>query len=943
MRDLVGHQMGPYEIRDLIAAGGMAVVYRAFQPALNKDVAIKVLRTSLADDPQFVERFRREAMAAAGLRHQNILPVYDAGTFEGRHYIVMDYVPGGTLTQRLAKGALPADEAADLAAQIADALNYAHARPRPVIHRDLKPSNILMDEDGKPLLTDFGIAHVMSSEQHLTQTGTSLGTPEYMSPEQGQALPVDGRTDIYSLGVMLYQMVTGRVPFQANTPIGVMLQHVGQTPPNPHDLNASVPKYMENIILRSLAKHPDDRFATAREMAQALRERRVVEVPATAFRPQEAGATIAYPYDRRGATPPPYVPPPGPPPGAVPGRRRSGRGLAVAVLSLALLAAFIAIGYMLAGDSLRGAIAARPAQTEAPAPPTSAPTDVPTDTPEPPRPTPTSKKGIVVLGAEKPPEPSAISPPAPEATDVPAIPTDTPVVGPSPTVAVAASAPTEAPPTTSAPTSAPTEAPPTTSAPTSAPLPPGVVTDFESFGTWVPGDQKYGTLMQSNARVQSGTYSARLDYQFPAIADNYVVLLHKPRALALPGEPGALSLNVFGDGSGHFLNAWIKDSQGEVRAFPFGRIQHNGAWQTMTAPLDMAAPWPQAHISGPDNGRLDYPISLQALVLDGVPDGGGPFQGTIYLDDLVTAAGGPGPVSQPTPSGGGDAVQPTPTTATAAPPPSGLTGLIAYTANGGQGRGVYVLDVASGNTWLAFAEGRQPDIRGDRRIALNGAGGGRDNLWSVNADGSAARANTNHPEDAYPSWSPSGVSAAFHSSFQGDGVNRIYMAGDMGARAEPNKLLLNGQSVFGRDPTWLENWRIAFTGCDYWGSGSNCGIWSLNSDGSGGPARITEDPNDRSSDDRGGLLLFGRPSGGNWEVFAIADGGGQARNLTNSPNQEWGAAFSPDGRSIAFMSDRGGVWSIWVMNADGSGARRLLDVPGGFGGDWAEEKLSWAP
>jgi hypothetical protein len=162
------------------------------------------------------------------------------------------------------------------------------------------------------------------------------------------------------------------------------------------------------------------------------------------------------------------------------------------------------------------------------------------------------------------------------------------------------------------------------------------VTDFETPDTWAPGAQKYGTLTQSSERAQSGKYSARLDYAIPAVAENYVVLLHKPRPLPIQGNPCTLKLNVYGDGSGHFLNAWVSDSKGEVRQFSFGRIEHNGSWQPMTALLDTSAPWPQVHISGPDNGRLDFPISLNALVLDAVGDG--PFRGSIYLDDLVTGA-----------------------------------------------------------------------------------------------------------------------------------------------------------------------------------------------------------------------------------------------------------------------------------------------------------------
>jgi TolB protein len=147
--------------------------------------------------------------------------------------------------------------------------------------------------------------------------------------------------------------------------------------------------------------------------------------------------------------------------------------------------------------------------------------------------------------------------------------------------------------------------------------------------------------------------------------------------------------------------------------------------------------------------------------------------------------------------------------------------------------------------------------------------------------------------------------------------------------------------VFGRAPVWLENWRIAFTGCDYWAGGSKCGIWTVNSDNSGAPAQLTDRPEDRATDTAAGTLLFASPFSGNWEIYAISINGGSAANLTNSPSQDAGATFSPDGRSIAFMSDRDGSWAIWVMAASGGNAQKLIDVPGGFGGDWQDERLTW--
>jgi hypothetical protein len=164
------------------------------------------------------------------------------------------------------------------------------------------------------------------------------------------------------------------------------------------------------------------------------------------------------------------------------------------------------------------------------------------------------------------------------------------------------------------------------------------VLDFESFGYWKVGDQHYGTLTQSSEQAHSGSYSAKLAYNFPVVDQEYVVFL-SPSGVPLAGQPSALTLWVYGDGSGHFLNTWVKDATGQVRQFTFGRVNHKG-WQQMTAALDSSAPWPQGHISGPDSSQLTYPLTLEALVLDAVPHNAGPFTGAIYLDDLATAAGG---------------------------------------------------------------------------------------------------------------------------------------------------------------------------------------------------------------------------------------------------------------------------------------------------------------
>lgn len=275
MDSLIGQTIGPYKIVEKIGEGGMAVVYKGFQQSLNRYVAIKTLRTDLAQDEQFVARFRREALAVAELNHPNILHVYDAGVAYGLYYIVMAYVDGGSLRDLITQGPLEIDYAVSIAAQIADALDHAHRQG--IIHRDVKSNNILISRDGRPLLTDFGIAKALHESQGLTRTGMSIGTPEYMAPEQIQGQQVDGRTDIYALGNVLYEMLVGWAPFATTTPVAALYKQVNEPPPPIRQANIHVPAWLEAIVNKALAKRPQDRFQTAGEFAQALRERRIPE------------------------------------------------------------------------------------------------------------------------------------------------------------------------------------------------------------------------------------------------------------------------------------------------------------------------------------------------------------------------------------------------------------------------------------------------------------------------------------------------------------------------------------------------------------------------------------------------------------------------------------------------------------------------------------------
>ena len=272
MEGLVGRDIGRYHIIEPLGEGGMATVYRAFDTRLEREVAIKVIQREITGSRQAAEllrRFEREAKVLAQLDHPNIVKVFDYGEYEGSPYLVMQFVRGGVL--RLEPGApLPYDEAARLLAPVARALEYAHEHK--LVHRDVKPSNILLSEKGEPLLSDFGIAKILDLEEsaHLTGAGVGIGTPAYMSPEQGLGNPVDYRSDIYSLGVVFYQMVTGRIPFQADTPMAIVIKHINDPLPRPRDFAPHLPDEAERIIFKAMQKKPEGRYASISEFRSAL-------------------------------------------------------------------------------------------------------------------------------------------------------------------------------------------------------------------------------------------------------------------------------------------------------------------------------------------------------------------------------------------------------------------------------------------------------------------------------------------------------------------------------------------------------------------------------------------------------------------------------------------------------------------------------------------------
>ncbi len=368
----------------------MADVFLAEDVRLGRQVAVKVLRAPFADDDEFVERFRIEAQAAALLNHPNIVTVHDRGHDEGRWYLVMEYVRGETLKQRLQRdGRLAPEEAASIACDLLAALQAAHERH--IVHRDVTSQNVLLSDDGRVKVADFGIARIGASA--LTRSGMMMGTSHYLSPEQARGLPADERSDIYGAGVVLFEMLTGRVPFTADSDVAVALKHVNEAPPRPRDLDPAIPEAVEQVVLRALAKDPDQRLQTAAAFAAALRCAASPAAPAVSGAPGVSEAPVvstapvvsaaaASPTGQSAAapSPPTAVATATAPPATVvledktgatvakPARRRTRRRLVVAFVLLAAAAAAGAALYVFvisAGAAVPDVVGRRAAEARA--------------------------------------------------------------------------------------------------------------------------------------------------------------------------------------------------------------------------------------------------------------------------------------------------------------------------------------------------------------------------------------------------------------------------------------------------------------------------------------------------------------------------------------------------------------------------------------------------
>jgi len=644
---------GRYRVDSQLGRGGMGAVYRARDTRLNVLVAVKEMEPQPGLEPHLLQemrsQFHQEATVLARLNHPHLVGVTDFFEEGDSVYLVMRFIEGESLAQRITRtGPIPEHQVVAWTGQLLDALAYCHQNG--VIHRDIKPQNIIIRPDGQVVLVDFGLVKLWNPSDPRTVTAVrGMGTPQYAPPEQYEVETghTEPRSDLYSLGATMYHALTGQVPPTATLRIASPEEFVPV-----RSLASRISTRTAAAIEKAMELARSHRWPSAAEMALGLG----LAVSRTGMAKHETAMQTYAPVDTV------RIPPLSVSDSLTRPKRKGAWWIAGILGGLLLAAAVIAVLLL-----LRGYGAAWLSVSPGNRPPTTSESVAPTDAP-----TPTATRA-----ATSTPRPTSTVTTTPRATA-----TRRPLVAgtPMPTRTVR---PTATPTVEAVATATPRAAASGSPTPSPAPLTSGALIDFEQWGTWRRGDQPYGDLVQTQERVKSGSYAAKLTYDFPAVADDYVVFI---RSLSLAGQPNQFGLWTYGDGSGHFVNLWLQDSAGEVWSVALGRLGGAG-WQQLVGSLAPGLPWPSGHISGPDNGSVDYPVKFYALVVD--RPGTGPGQGQVYFDDLTAWRTG---VAAPTPAPTTAAV--VQATATAAPPPSGEVGRIVFTLQAGDAYYLYSTDPA---------------------------------------------------------------------------------------------------------------------------------------------------------------------------------------------------------------------------------------------------------
>ncbi len=903
MSDLIGQHLGQYEIIAKIGVGGMASVYQARQESVGRDVAVKTISTNLIGVTDFSRRFEREARTIASLSHPHILKVFDYGQYQNSVYLVMELMTGGSLADLIRKGPLPLDEVLRVLDQIAPALDYAHRRS--IIHRDLKPQNVLMDDEGNAYLMDFGIAKMVQDKTNLTVTGMMMGTPAYMSPEQWNSTSVDSRADIYALGVILYEMLSGALPFDGDTPFRLMHQHVYETPPHITRARHDLPEAVNEVLDKALAKERDQRYTTAEELVRAFKGAlHLNEQPAdpsqqapvratSTRRPTEQmdDDTFVLNKDKR-PTPATFL------------MARKITDTAALRLKTPSGRLYLALGTLIVLIVVFGISAAilanRPATTltQTPTLPSSAVALVATSIPAL-SPTPTVKVILIADTSTTQPTPSL----SPTPTNAPPTATSTPIDTVTSTAADTATQ-TSLPPTL---TFTDTVVP--TTLPVILPTTPPATLDEE------------GTL----AAMIAATSTANLRALYQTLEVRFT-----QTALAVPNTDTPLPATA---------TTVATDSPIPPTQTPLPTLTptHTAPPPSDTPTLTPTTPAPTATDSPIPPTQTPLPTltpTNTAPPPSDTPTLTPPTPAPTATDSPIPPTQTPLPTLTPTHT----ALPPTDTplpsatfTSTATPteavtPLGGGLGEIVLKSGRDGAKDFYTINVDGSNLRrITNTNADNGDITPSpdgKQIAFWSNRDGKYQLYVMDADGSNVRRLTNDKYNDYaPAWSPDGKQFAFVTDRDNNDLE-IYL---MDADGSNPRRLTKSRGVDVR-PVWsADGKRILF-------NSNRTGyfqIYVMDTDGTNTRRVVSSPLNDfyPSWSPDGKQIVFHSDRTRNFEIWTVNSDGSGLKRLTTTKGKTSNIypSWSPDGARILFTSDRDGTPKLYVMDTDGSNVQLISD------------------
>lgn len=831
MANLVGRTLGKYRLVARLGRGGMAEVYKAYQPGLDRYVGIKVLHAHLVDDQDFIGRFEREALAIGKLRHPNIVQAVDFDRDGETYFMAMEFIDGPTFkdelkARRTANKPFSLEEVARIFTALCNAIDYAHSRG--MVHRDIKPANVMISDDGQVVLTDFGIARIMGATQY-TQTGALSGTPAYMSPEQGQGERGDERSDIYSLGVMLYEMVTGIVPYDADTPFAVIMKHISEPLPLPSKINPTIPEAVERVILKAMSKDPDDRYQTANEMAMAMREA-VGLTPGDSLinHPLNTVATAPQVQQIEHAT------------GPISSMERT------------------TLGNTASGNTAPGATVWSDGSTA-----------------------------------------TAVGPPGSKGLPIVAI-----LVGG------------------------------------------GVVI---LLLTGIIAALLLPSLSNRTDRTATETASAVAMIRATETAQS------RQTETASQSELQAQSRNA--TATAQMGTVIARDATETARDSVLATLAAENKLQQNETPQFLVVTATATETPLPTDTPVvtNTPVATETPTPAPIPDTPTPAPAT----------------STPVPV----VVVPTTPPDTPTPPPPAISGKLAFpTDNGFVRYDVYIVSMPDGKKLATIEGARQPNFRSDgQKLLINGEGGSfGENVFEASATGAVEKPVSGSPSDLYPFYKPDGTTLSYSNpqlAFGSEGY-QSYLFVQCGLRPpsqESDKCAAIADfgiiipaggigDVIGSHPVWTTGDTLVYSGCNTWQGGGSCGIfrvgsWANKRSSSGEtPQKIIDGTSALPTDAKAGMIAFQSRETGDWEAYVAREDGTGVVNVSNSSGSRDGLpTISPDGKWVAFASDRdGGSWAIFVAPISGGNVQKLFNFPTGnpWGTgerDWTNERISWGP